>query len=113
MLVIWQKPGQEFTHHARHPQSPPDIYTVICRWCPPGAALDSWQTVAVRIRNRMDAQDAANNACLYLIRDRQGAAEAVLVLQGEPALPILAAFLMRRDTTTPSLLLGTLSLRRI
>lgn len=36
----------------------------------------------------MDAQDAANNACLYLIRDRQGAAEAVLVLEGQPTLSI-------------------------
>jgi hypothetical protein len=63
---------------------PPIIRTVICRWCPPGTASDSWQTVAVTIRNRGDAQDAANNACLYLIRDRQGAAEAVLVMEDEP-----------------------------
>jgi len=67
---------------------PQTIRTVICRWCPPGAASDSWQTVAVTIRNRGDAQDAANNACLYLIRDRQGAAEAVLVMEGEPILSI-------------------------
>ncbi len=69
-------------------KAPPDIYTVICRWRPDCDACEPWQAVSVTIRNRGDAQDAANNACLYLIRDRQGAAEAVLVMEGEPILSI-------------------------
>jgi hypothetical protein len=34
----------------------------------------------------LDAQDAANNACLYLIWKRQGQAEAKFVIEGKPKL---------------------------
>lgn len=66
----------------------PDTFTVICRWHPPGDACEQWQHIAVVIDRCTDAQDAANNACLYLIWDRQGMAEPWLVVDGEPSLSI-------------------------
>ena len=33
-----------------------------------------------------NAQEAANNACLYLIWDRQGVAEPWVVIEGKPSL---------------------------
>jgi hypothetical protein len=63
-------------------------FTVICRWHPPGDACEPWQFIAVVIARCSDAQDAANNACLYLIWDRQGMAEPWLVIEGEPSLSI-------------------------
>ena len=64
----------------------PDTFTVICRWHPPGDACEPWQFIAVVIARCTDAQDAANDACLYLIWDRQGIAEPWLVIEGKPSL---------------------------
>lgn len=66
----------------------PHTFSVICRWHPPGDACEPWQFIAVVIARCNDAQDAANNACLYLIWDRQGMAEPWLVVEGEPSLSI-------------------------
>lgn len=66
----------------------PDTFTVICRWRPPGDAPEPWRSIAVVIARCTDAQDAANNACLYLIWDRQGMAEPWLVIEGEPRLSV-------------------------
>lgn len=63
-----------------------DCYTVICKHHSGVDACDDWQWVTVVIKGVDDAQDAANNACLYLIRDRQGQAEAALVIKGNPKL---------------------------
>lgn len=62
------------------------LYTVICHWHPGGDACEPWQWVAVVITDVVDAQDAADNACLFLIRDRQGQAEAKMVIEGSPEL---------------------------
>lgn len=76
MRVIWQKPGQEFTHQPDIHKAPRDIYTVICQWRSACDACEPWQTVVVVIRNRGDAQDAVNNACLNFIGEQLGIAEA-------------------------------------
>ena len=59
-------------------------YTIICQWHPGLNACDDWQTVAVVLQNDFDAKDAANEACLYLIWDRQGQAQPILVIDGAP-----------------------------
>ena len=64
------------------------LYTVICQWRPGVDACDNWQTVAVVLRNDFDDKDAANEACLYLIWDRQGQAQPLLVIDGEPKLTV-------------------------
>jgi hypothetical protein len=51
-------------------------------------ACDNWQTVAVVLQNDFDAKDAANEACLYLIWDRQGQVQPVLVIEGAPNLTV-------------------------
>lgn len=61
-------------------------YTVICKHHSGVDACDDWQWVTVVIKDMDDAQDAANNACLFLIWDRQGQAEAMLVIEGNPKL---------------------------
>lgn len=61
-------------------------YTVLCKHHSGVDACDDWQWVSVVIRGMDDAQDAANNACLFLIWDRQGQAEAMLVIEGRPKL---------------------------
>jgi len=66
----------------------PDTFTVICRWHPPGHACEPWQFIAVVIAHCTDAQDAADNACLYLIWNQQGMAEPWLVIGGKPSLSI-------------------------
>jgi hypothetical protein len=63
-----------------------DCYTVICTHHSGVDACDSWQWVTVVIKGVLDAQDAANNACLYLIWKKQGQAEAMLVIEGKPKL---------------------------
>jgi hypothetical protein len=63
-------------------------FTVICRWHPPGDACKPWQFIAVIITRCTDAQEAANNACLYLIWELQGMAEPWLVVEGQPRLSI-------------------------
>lgn len=66
------------------PNAPrPRTFTVFCQWHPPGDACEPWQLIGIVIVGCLDEQDAANNACLYLIRDRMGEAEAVLVLAGQ------------------------------
>ena len=64
------------------------IFTVICQWHPGIDAYDSWQTVAVTLRSDFDAKDAANEACLFLIWDRQGEAQPLLVIEGVPKLTV-------------------------
>ena len=64
------------------------IYTVICRWLPGVDACENWQTVAVVLRNDFDAKDAANEACLFLIWDRQGQAQPLLVIEGAAKLTV-------------------------
>jgi hypothetical protein len=63
-------------------------FSVICRWQPPGDACNPWEFIAVVIANCSDAQDAADNASLYLIWDRQGMVEPWLVIEGQPRLSI-------------------------
>lgn len=70
--------------NAKHP----DTFTVICRWHPPGDACEPWQFIAVVLRNDFDAKDAANEACLYLIWDRQGQAQPLLVIEGASKLTV-------------------------
>jgi hypothetical protein len=60
----------------------PKYYTVICHWQPDGDACQPWHTVAVGVKAIGGAQNAANEACLYLIWDRQGQAQAWLVIEG-------------------------------
>lgn len=62
------------------------LFTVLCQHHSDGDACEPWQWVTVVIRGVEDAQDAADNACLFLIRDRQGQAEAMLVIEGTPKL---------------------------
>jgi hypothetical protein len=64
------------------------LFTVICQWNPGVDACDNWQTVAIVLRNDFDAEDAANEACLYLIWDRQGQAQPLLVIEGSPKLTV-------------------------
>jgi hypothetical protein len=66
----------------------PDTFTVICRWHPPGDVCAPREFISVVIARCTDAQDAANNACLYLIWARQGMAEPRLVIEGKPSLSI-------------------------
>jgi len=62
------------------------IYTVICRWLAFGEPKDGWRLIAVAIGGMADAQDAANNACLYLIWKQQGQVELCCVIPGMPKL---------------------------
>jgi hypothetical protein len=64
------------------------IFTVICQWHPGIDACDNWQTIAVVLRNDFDAKDAANEACLYLIWDRQGQVQPLMVMEGAPKLTV-------------------------
>lgn len=64
------------------------LFTVICQWNPGVDVCDNWRTVAVVIRNEFSAKDAANEACLYLIWDRQGQSQPLLVIEGSPKLTV-------------------------
>ena len=55
-------------------------YRAVCRHRGPGDSNAAWRRVAVVVANVESAQEAADNACLYLIWDRQGEAEATLVV---------------------------------
>ncbi len=66
----------------------PDIFTVLCRWHPRADACDDWQSVVVVLGSNFGGADAADEACLYLIRDRQGEAQPWLVIEGAPKLTI-------------------------
>jgi hypothetical protein len=61
------------------------FFTVICR-TRADENEDKWKRVAVSITGVCDAQDAANNACLFLIYNRGGMAEASFVAEGLPRL---------------------------
>jgi hypothetical protein len=60
-----------------------DTLTVICRWHPPGDGFGPGQFIAVVITHCDDTLDAADNAGLFLIWDRQGMAEPWLVIDGQ------------------------------
>jgi hypothetical protein len=62
------------------------LYTVICKWHQVLDGCKSEQTVAVVLWNAFDAMDASNEACLYLMWDKQGQAQPLLVFEGAPAL---------------------------
>jgi hypothetical protein len=64
------------------------LYTVLCQWHPCEDACDPWQTVIVVLTIAGDAEDAANEACLYLLWKRMGQAVASLVIEGHPKLHV-------------------------
>jgi hypothetical protein len=66
----------------------PNCFTVICGWHTPEDACETWEQLRVVIRNLTDAQAAADNACLYLISDRGGVANALLVIEGCPKVTV-------------------------
>ena len=63
-------------------------FTVICQWHPGVDACDLWQTLAVALTVAGDAEDAANEACLWLLWKRMGKATASLVISGHPKLHV-------------------------
>jgi hypothetical protein len=71
---------------AKAKQKKSGSFTVICSWHPGVDACDSWRYISVGITGVNDPQEAADNACLYLVWDRQGKAEARLVIEGLPQL---------------------------
>src|SRR5262245_44354819 len=54
------------------------MFTVICRWHPSENPSGPGRFIRIVIDGCDDAQDAAANACLYLIWDSQGMAEPLL-----------------------------------
>jgi len=64
------------------------LYTVICQWRPRDEAGAKWRSVAVVLRNDFNAKDAANEACLFLLWERQGQAQPLLVVEGSPKLTV-------------------------
>ena len=66
----------------------PKCYTVICQWHDGELACAPWQTMAVVLNAGGGAQNAANEACLFLIWRQQGMATAVLVIEGRSRLHI-------------------------
>ncbi len=63
-------------------------FTVICQWHPGADACDPWQIVAIALNVVGDAEDAANEACLWLLWKRMGKATASLVIPGLPKLHV-------------------------
>jgi hypothetical protein len=63
-------------------------FTVVCQWHPGVDACDPWQTVVVALTVSGDAEDAANEACLFLLWKRMGQATASLVMAGHPKLHV-------------------------
>lgn len=63
-------------------------YTVICQWRDCELACEEWQTIAVVLNVGGSPQNAANEACLFLIWRQQGMAKALLVIEGRPRLHI-------------------------
>lgn len=63
-------------------------FTVICQWHPGADACNPWQTVAIALNVAGDAEDAANEACLWLLWKRMGEATASLVIPGLPKLHV-------------------------
>ena len=58
------------------------LYTVICRWHQSSDGWQRGQTVAVVLWNAFDAIDASNEACLFLIWEKQGQAQPLSVFEG-------------------------------
>ena len=63
-------------------------FTVVCQWHQGTDACDPWQTVAIALNVTGDAEDAANEACLWLLWKRMGKATASLVIPGHPKLHV-------------------------
>ena len=63
-------------------------FTVICQWHPGVDACEPWQNVVVALTVAGDAEDAANEACLWLLWKRMGKATATLVIAGHPELHV-------------------------
>lgn len=83
LLAVSCKPDQG-TCTGKNMSAIKRFYTVICLWHPGAEICESGRRVAVTIQNVRDAQDAADNACLFLIWDRQGQAEAKHVIGSAP-----------------------------
>ena len=64
--------------------SQPKSFTVLCQWHPGVDACDPWQTVVIALTFAGDAEDAASEACLYLLWKQVGQAVASLVIEGHP-----------------------------
>jgi hypothetical protein len=64
------------------------LFTVICRWNSGSDACEIGQLFAIVLRNDFDAKDAANEACLYLIWDKQGWTQPLFVIEGEAKLTL-------------------------
>lgn len=73
---------------ARIKPAGPNPFTVICQWHPGADACDPWQTVVVALNVAGDAEDAANEACLFLLWKRMGKAVASLAIEGHPKLHV-------------------------
>lgn len=73
---------------ARNKPAALNPFTVICQWNPCADACDPWQTVAIALNVAGDAEDAANEACLWLLWKRMGRATALLVIPGHPELHV-------------------------
>jgi len=67
------------------------FFTVICQWQPGTTARGCSHTVVVVLRSDFDARDAADEACLFLIWQRQGQAQPLLVIEGVPRLTVPGA----------------------
>lgn len=63
-------------------------FTVICQWHPGVDACDPWQTVAIALDVAGDAENAANEACRWLLWKCMGKATASLVIPGHPKLHV-------------------------
>jgi hypothetical protein len=61
-------------------------FTLICGWHTHEDACVTWEQIKIVIKHVDDEKAAADNACLYLIRDRGGMAKALLVIEGSPKL---------------------------
>lgn len=79
---------------SRAKTSLPKPFTVLCQWHPGIDACDPWETVVVKLAVVGNAEDAANEACLYLLWKRMGQAAASMVIEGHPKIhvPDVAVF---------------------
>lgn len=64
------------------------LYTVVCQWRRDEKSCAKQHAIAVVLRSDFNAKDAANEACLYLIWDRQGQAQPLFVIEGSPTLTV-------------------------
>lgn len=63
-------------------------HTVLCQTHSGIDACDAWSDVAVVVRGAKNAQEAASNACLYLINEQGGKARATRVIDGNPKIVV-------------------------